>query len=359
MRVFQSLVAVAVTFLTGLAEVSKATSQPLLTTVPDFPITQLRWWNWNDASMQPWQPITLTVPDQDTTQSAYGGSLRRYDVHVAKMFEVSHYYCQQDEAIEGFRWNYEAANGNVYMGRFDISCDLARNIVTAYGVKRTESTEISSSNIQPDRLRRNPYSKDYEIPVLNIDTNAKIRTWRQYVQTVPPFFEEEIRKVINETVPFPTEQVLPHLEGKVTVPILVPREIPNVRWLLERIEEYGLCPDINSNGYGYSFSTGPCVSRPSMRGFDTFSAVAIEHLPQYLLDNSVHIGPKDTFREVQLTRGVTGTFHKSCGPYCASSLTWDYKGVRYSLSARSGQQIFLVRIANSALEAGDRRTYTY
>ncbi|NEQ44726.1 MAG: hypothetical protein F6K00_14655 [Leptolyngbya sp. SIOISBB] len=51
---------------------------------------------------QPWQPIVLTVPDQDTTRSAYGGILRRYDVHVAKMLEVSHHYCQQDGAIEGF-----------------------------------------------------------------------------------------------------------------------------------------------------------------------------------------------------------------------------------------------------------------
>jgi hypothetical protein len=28
---------------------------------------------------------TFVVPDRDTTLSAYGGSLRRYEVHIAKM----------------------------------------------------------------------------------------------------------------------------------------------------------------------------------------------------------------------------------------------------------------------------------
>ena len=32
---------------------------------------------------------TFVVPDRDTTVSAYGGSLRRYDVHIAKMIEVT------------------------------------------------------------------------------------------------------------------------------------------------------------------------------------------------------------------------------------------------------------------------------
>jgi hypothetical protein len=32
---------------------------------------------------------SLQVPDADTTASAYGGDLRLYDVHIAKMVEVT------------------------------------------------------------------------------------------------------------------------------------------------------------------------------------------------------------------------------------------------------------------------------
>ncbi len=35
----------------------------------------------------------LTVPDQNTTRSVVG-NLRRYDIHIAKMFEVTDYQCR-------------------------------------------------------------------------------------------------------------------------------------------------------------------------------------------------------------------------------------------------------------------------
>jgi len=346
-QVIQVAIAIAL-LMVGLPKVGRATSQPLPTSSPDFPITQLRLWNWDTTPEQPWQPITLTVPDQDTTRSAYGGMLRRYDVHVAKMFEVSHHYCQQNEAVEGIRWDYEAANGNVYMGRFNISCDLAKEVITAYGPKRTELTEVSFVDIQPDEMRENPYTRDYEIPVLNIDTNEKIQRWRQYVQAVPPIFSS----LANETIPFPAERVLSQLAGKVNVPVLIPSEIPKIPWL----EEADWCAEASRDGNGYQFMVEPCIPRPSLRGFDIFSARAIEHLSKPALDNAKpYIGPRDTWREVKLVRGVTGTFHTSCGPYCISSLTWDYQGVRYSMSARFGNQQFMAAFANSALEAGDRR----
>ena len=345
----------AIALSIGISHRRALAAPSLPTSEPDFPTTQLRWWNWNDASAQPWQPIDLTVPDQDTTQSAYGGILRRYDVHVAKMFEVSHYYCQQNEAIEGFRWNYEAANGNVFMGRFDISCHLAKDIATAYGLQRTEHTEVSFGDIQPDETRENPYGRDYEIPVLNISTNAKIQKWRQYVQTFTPFFSEATRKANSETRPFPVAEVLPQIEGNVRIPILIPSAMPNVPALFKLIEQFGLCADTDPDGYGYTFELGPCVSRPTWRGFDRLSARSIDHLPEHLSRNSEpHIGPKDTLRDVELAHGVIGTFHTSCGPYCVSSLTWDYKGVRYSIWGRFGAQVFFVRTANSAIEAGDR-----
>ncbi|MEM9817913.1 MAG: hypothetical protein AAF827_16120 [Cyanobacteria bacterium P01_D01_bin.6] len=353
LKLRQLLVAMTATvIMVSLPKVTQATTQPLSASLPDFPITQLRWWNWNSPDEQPWQSITLTVPDQDTTHSAYGGRLRRYDVHVAKMIEVSHHYCQQDDAIEGFRWDYEAANGNVYMGRFEINCELTQTIVTAYGPQRTEQTAVSFVNIQPDETRENPYARDDEIPVLSIDTNAKIQRWRQYVQTVRPRFVS----LANETMPFPAEQVFSQLARNVNIPVLIPSEMPNHPLLAEWIQEKGVCVDNDSDGHGYSLSVWPCEPRPSRRIFDSFYARAIEHLPQSALDNAdPHIAPQDTWLEVKLTRGVTGTFRTSCGPYCTASLTWDYQGIRYFILARFGNQPFMTAIANSAIEAGDRR----
>ncbi|HEY9885432.1 MAG TPA: hypothetical protein V6C98_17645, partial [Thermosynechococcaceae cyanobacterium] len=49
---------------------------------------------------------TFVVPDRDTTLSAYGGSLRRYDVHIAKMIEVTAaVWCARSPNYQGVYWN--------------------------------------------------------------------------------------------------------------------------------------------------------------------------------------------------------------------------------------------------------------
>lgn len=56
----------------------------------------------------------LTVPDTQTTQSAYGSKLRRYDVHIAKMFEVTYRDCLEFGGDAGGRgWYYYAGNGSI------------------------------------------------------------------------------------------------------------------------------------------------------------------------------------------------------------------------------------------------------
>jgi serine/threonine-protein kinase len=116
--------------------------------------------------------LSITVPNRDTTKSAYGGQLRFYDVHVAKMFEVTDFLCQQldsDSNINGYEWFYSAANGQTSMGRFRISCSLARDIATAYGLGKTERTAIGL-----DTEGGPPESNVYSIPILNI-TGSKVR----------------------------------------------------------------------------------------------------------------------------------------------------------------------------------------
>jgi len=48
--------------------------------------------------------MQLTAPNRDTTQPAYSGKLRLYDVHLAKMFETSHFLCQQSRGVSGYEW---------------------------------------------------------------------------------------------------------------------------------------------------------------------------------------------------------------------------------------------------------------
>lgn len=115
------------------------------------------------------------VPDKNTTVSA-GGGLRRYDAHIAKMFEVTHHECQNsDFNYQGISWGYEADNGNVDMGRFDITCGLARDIAQAYGLGKTKPTNIlyyRAENVE-------------NVSTLNI-TGDKVNKWLNFVQNFNP-----------------------------------------------------------------------------------------------------------------------------------------------------------------------------
>jgi serine/threonine-protein kinase len=127
--------------------------------------------------------LSLTVPNQNTTSSAYGGQLRFYDVHIAKMFEVTDFLCKQfgsDHSLSGYEWFYSAANGQTSMGRFRISCSLARDIAIAYGLGKTERTAIGL-----DTEGGPPESNVYSIPILNI-TGSKVPKWMDFVQRFRP-----------------------------------------------------------------------------------------------------------------------------------------------------------------------------
>lgn len=121
----------------------------------------------------------FNVPDQNTTQSAYGGELRLYDVHLAKMFEVTNYECKQtnERRWNHIIWKYYANNGNAYMGSFKISCRLAQEIASAYGLGSTEPTSILYYRASTTR----------DIPTLNI-TGSKVDKWLNFVQSFQPEF---------------------------------------------------------------------------------------------------------------------------------------------------------------------------
>ena len=126
----------------------------------------------------------LTVPDTQTTQSAYGGKLRRYDVHIAKMFEVTYRDCLKFGGDAGGReWLYYAGNGSIDMGYFFISCQLANDIVSAYGLGTPQNTSI----IYGQEEAGPPITRNVSIPTLNL-VGQKQDRWINFTKNFKPKF---------------------------------------------------------------------------------------------------------------------------------------------------------------------------
>lgn len=118
------------------------------------------------------------VPDTNTTVNA-GGGLRHYDVHIAKMFEITHFDCLQSRRngspINGHYWRYRAGNGEIDMGDFAMTCRLAQDLVTAYGLGASERTDITYYRVDATE----------NIPTLNI-LGGKVETWRRFTRNFLP-----------------------------------------------------------------------------------------------------------------------------------------------------------------------------
>jgi hypothetical protein len=117
----------------------------------------------------------LRTPVSDTTKSFNGGTLRVYDVHIAKMVEVTHHQCNNTRSRRDRTWFYFAKDEN--MGTFRISCDLANDLAIAYGMGKPELTNIFMAEIEKPSTTR--------IPTLNI-TGGKVKTWMSFTQNFKP-----------------------------------------------------------------------------------------------------------------------------------------------------------------------------
>jgi hypothetical protein len=133
---------------------------------------------------------SLDVPDADTTASAYGGRLRLYDIHIAKMVEVTNDYCSRSRPTSGSRpetyyWSYSADRGRANMGNFRITCELAQSLATIYGLGKPESTTVRfevSSAVMGSRTQK--------FPILNI-TGKKIGKWINFTSNFKPWQGKE------------------------------------------------------------------------------------------------------------------------------------------------------------------------
>jgi hypothetical protein len=156
-----------------IATVATATITPAVQASTTLPMSLL----FDEGVMQ------MVVPDTDTTKSAYGGTLRVYDVHVAKMFEVTNAWCQSGTVGGGITWTYWAGGGIINMGQFSISCRLAADIATAYGLGNDEQTLVRRAGGEGYSGR----TERWNIPILNI-TGGKVERWMSFVEQFHPQF---------------------------------------------------------------------------------------------------------------------------------------------------------------------------
>ncbi len=103
---------------------------------------------------------TFTVPDVTTVTPVENG-LRLYEVHLAKMIEVSENFCKDRDDDYIINWNYEANQGKIFMGEFSLSCEFARETLQNFGTSGTETVIISH--------RGNPVSET----ISTLDINQK------------------------------------------------------------------------------------------------------------------------------------------------------------------------------------------
>ena len=120
----------------------------------------------------------FVVPDRNQTISPEG-ELLRYDAHLAKMFELTEYECQ-DRQVErdwdGISWQYYGDNGKSDLGIINISCSLARDIAIAYGFSRKEITPVTYYGAEPVLIN---------VPRLDIMA-GKVPTWLNFAQNFKP-----------------------------------------------------------------------------------------------------------------------------------------------------------------------------
>lgn len=151
-----------------------AASSPPAIAQTEFPITNILFMGASSGISS----AQFVVPDRDTTRSAYGGKLRRYDVHVAKMFELTDYECRsRDRTWSRIIWRYKAGGGNIDMGAFDISCSMAAEIRNAYGLGKPEATPVTYYRARTT----------INVPILNI-TGGKVGTWINFTKNFRPEF---------------------------------------------------------------------------------------------------------------------------------------------------------------------------
>jgi serine/threonine-protein kinase len=118
----------------------------------------------------------INIPVNDTTQPIDGGVVRYYDVAIAQAVAITYQSCK-DRNEQGADLFLTAGNqGQINMGRFYISCNLAYDLGIAYG--------LNDSVSRPVRSWGGNYWK--HMPSLNLNTDAKARQFVSFSSNFKP-----------------------------------------------------------------------------------------------------------------------------------------------------------------------------
>jgi serine/threonine-protein kinase len=119
--------------------------------------------------------IRMNIPVEDTTQPVYGGVVRYYDVAVAQAIAITHRLCPNRNEQGADLYLTAGTQGQIDMGKFYISCNLAHDLVTAYG--------LNEDVVRPVR----GYAGAIEyMPSLNLNTDAKARRFVSFSSNFKP-----------------------------------------------------------------------------------------------------------------------------------------------------------------------------
>ncbi|MGL5065325.1 MAG: hypothetical protein ACRC62_35590, partial [Microcoleus sp.] len=212
-RLFGVIFAFAVTVLT----IALQTPNSALGRV-QVSISEIRWLNY--PSQDNWQSIELLVPERNNIPVAKGVKLYLYHLHLAKMFEISHFLCQRDRTAAGYNWSYQVANGNIEIGRYKISCNLARETAKTYGLGKPQITVIRR-NFDRSKGRPAVVFEKYSIPTLNV-TKKRFLQWSNFADKFMPIAKSGTQQA---NTLFPASNIFRQIKGKTRVPVFLPSKL--------------------------------------------------------------------------------------------------------------------------------------
>jgi hypothetical protein len=165
-----------ITIAFGIAPLMPAIAQATSTT--SIPINTIRLEDTLDASVKQGY---FEVPDRNTTVSAFGGRMRRYDVHMARLIALSHqFFCAQPYSggIEKvMEREYRANNGRTNMGNFALPCSQVEQTVKTYGLGKAVPMKVQLPSGS---------TKVVNVRPLDIQGDSETDSFLKFVQTIKP-----------------------------------------------------------------------------------------------------------------------------------------------------------------------------
>ena len=151
---------------------------------------------------------------------------------------------------------------------------------------------------------------------------------------------ETIQIARNDTA-VAVREILPKLKGKTQVPIFIPSSIfvseKMYYQTTAKANSYTISMEYTADCHGTTVCTLGEIRGQKGGEFST----KIE-------------GVTKTLKNIKLAGGVKGVFHNGCGAYCTATLEWKTQGFMYTVAIKNGQEADVIKIANSAIQAGKR-----